>query len=69
MFKLSPALPLGYGQREPSCAELPRCLSRRVDVVWFEAFDSGAYGDVACCEDVDAEAAAGESVCGPRPCG
>jgi hypothetical protein len=32
--------------------------SRRVDLISFEAFDSGAYGDVARCEDVGSEAAA-----------
>ena len=28
-----------------------------VELIWFEAFDGGAYGDVARCEDVGTEAA------------
>ena len=30
----------------------------RADLIWLEAFDSGAYGDAARCEDVGSEAAA-----------
>jgi hypothetical protein len=46
------------------CTALPRlgCLSRRVDLIWLEAFDSGAYGDAARCEDVGSEAAAVDQV-------
>jgi hypothetical protein len=46
------------GGDQVACGLVFGCLSRRVELFPLEAFDSGAYGDVARGQDVGSEAAA-----------